>query len=134
MVWGVSQLWTGHLGDRVGRRTPVIAGFFLLAAGIAITAAGRSAALWLPAAVIMGGGMALLYPNLIAAMSDRAAPLIRGKALGTYRYWRDTGYAFGALLLGLIAQFAQATLPTLWITAVLVAASGVWLMLALPRK
>lgn len=67
-------------------------------------------------------------------MSDQAAPLIRGKALGTYRYWRDTGYALGALLLGLIAQFAQTTLPTLWITAILVAASGVWLMRALPRK
>jgi len=133
-VWGFSQLWTGHLGDRIGRRTPVIAGFFLLAAGIAITAAGRSAALWLPAAVIMGGGMALLYPNLIATMSDQAAPLIRGKALGTYRYWRDTGYALGALLLGLIAQFAQATLPTLWITSILVTGSGIWLMRALPRK
>ncbi|HQT62348.1 MULTISPECIES: MFS transporter [unclassified Acidiphilium] len=133
MVWGVSQLWTGHLGDRVGRRAPVIAGFFLLAAGIAITAAGRDASLWLPGAIVMGVGMALLYPNLIAAMSDQAAPLIRGKALGTYRYWRDTGYALGALLLGLIAQFAQATLPALWITAVLVAGSGIWLMRDLPR-
>ncbi|OYV87561.1 MAG: MFS transporter, partial [Acidiphilium sp. 21-68-69] len=100
---------------------------------IAITAAGRDASLWLPGAIVMGVGMALLYPNLIAAMSDQAAPLIRGKALGTYRYWRDTGYALGALLLGLIAQFAQATLPALWITAVLVAGSGIWLMRDLPR-
>ncbi|KDM67007.1 major facilitator superfamily MFS_1 [Acidiphilium sp. JA12-A1] len=133
MVWGVSQLWTGHLGDRVGRRAPVIVGFFLLAAGIAITAAGRDVSLWLPGAIVMGLGMALLYPNLIAAMSDQAAPLIRGKALGTYRYWRDTGYVLGAVALRLIAQFAHATLPALWISAVLVAASGGWLMRDLPR-
>ena len=100
VIWGLSQLWTGHLADRIGRKRPVIAGFFLLASGIAVTALGRGEGLWLPAAAIMGIGMALLYPNLIAAMSDRASPLIRGKALGTYRYWRDTGYAIGALLLG----------------------------------
>jgi MFS family permease len=90
--------------------------------------------LWLPAAVIMGIGMALLYPNLIAAMSDQAAPLIRGKALGTYRYWRDTGYAIGALLLGAVAQFARAPLPALWITAALVAGSGLWIALALKNS
>ena len=78
----------------------------------------------------MGVGMALLYPNLIAAMSDRAPPLIRGKALGTYRYWRDTGYAIGALLLGAIAQLANAALPAIWVTAALVAGSGAWIAVA----
>jgi MFS family permease len=130
MVWGLSQLWTGYLADRIGRKRPVVAGFFLLAAGICVTALGRDASVWLLAAVIMGVGMALLYPNLIAAMSDRAAPLIRGKALGTYRYWRDTGYAIGALLLGGIAQFANAALPAIWITAALVAGSGLWIAVA----
>ncbi|OYW12641.1 MFS transporter [Acidiphilium sp. 34-64-41] len=134
MVWGLSQLWTGHLGDRIGRRRPVVAGFFLLAVGIALTAIGRGPMLWLPAAAIMGVGMALLYPNLIAAMSDQAAPLIRGKALGTYRYWRDTGYAIGALLLGAVAQLARAPLPALWITAALVAGSGLWIALALKNS
>ena len=127
MIWGLSQLWTGHLADRIGRKRPVVTGFFLLAVGIAVTALGRGPIVWLPAALTMGIGMALLYPNLIAAMSDRAPPLIRGKALGTYRYWRDTGYAIGALLLGVIAQFANATLPAIWITAALVACSGLWI-------
>ena len=130
VIWGLSQLWTGHLADRIGRKRPMVAGFFLLAGGIALTALGQGEGLWLPAAAIMGVGMALLYPNLIAAMSDRAPPLIRGKALGTYRYWRDTGYAIGALLLGSIAQLAHAALPAIWITAALVAASGLWLALA----
>lgn len=130
MVWGLSQLWTGHLADRIGRKRPVVAGFLLLAVGICVTALGRDASVWLTAAVIMGVGMALLYPNLIAAMSDRAPPLIRGKALGTYRYWRDTGYAIGALFLGGIAQFAGAALPAIWITAALVAGSGLWIAVA----
>ena len=131
-VWGFAQLWTGHLADRIGRKAPIVAGFFFLAAGIAVTALGRSALVWLPAAVVMGIGMALLYPNLIAAMSDRAPPLWRGKALGTYRYWRDTGYAIGALLLGAIAQAAGAPLPALWLTAALVAGAGLWITLSVP--
>jgi MFS family permease len=130
VTWGLSQLWTGHLADRIGRKRPVVAAFFLLAGGIALTGLGRGAGLWLPSAAIMGVGMALLYPNLIAAMSDRAPPLIRGKALGTYRYWRDTGYVAGALLLGSIAQFAHAALPAIWITAALVARSGLWIAIA----
>ena len=130
VIWGLSQLWTGHLADRIGRKRPVVAGFFLLASGIAVTALGRGEGVWLPAAAVMGIGMALLYPNLIAAMSDRAPPLIRGKALGTYRYWRDTGYAIGALLLGAVAQLAHAALPAIWIAAALVAASGLWIALA----
>ena len=129
MIWGLSQLWTAHLADRIGRKRPVVAGFFLLAGGIALTALGHGEGLWLPAAAIMGVGMALLYPNLIAAMSDRAPPLIRGKALGTYRYWRDTGYAIGALLLGSIAQLLHAALPALWITTALVTGSGLWIAL-----
>ena len=131
MVWGLSQLWTGYLADRVGRKRPIVAGFFLLAAGTAASALGRSAGVWLPSAAVMGLGMALLYPNLIAAMADRAPPLIRGKALGTYRYWRDTGYAIGALLLGGIAEISGAALPAIGLTAALVAGSGLWIAVAL---
>ncbi|MDE8346749.1 MAG: MFS transporter [Acidocella sp.] len=127
IVWGVSQLWTGHLADRIGRKPPIVAGFLFLAAGIAITAIGTSPIIWFPAAMIMGFGMALLYPNLIAAMADVAPPLWRGKALGTYRYWRDTGYAIGALLLGLVAQSTNAVRPAMWVTAALVALSGLWI-------
>lgn len=132
MVWGFAQLGTGHLADRIGRKIPVVAGFFLLAAGIAVMALGAGPGVWLPAAVIMGVGMALLYPNLIAAMSDRTPALWRGKALGTYRYWRDTGYAIGALLVGAVAQASGASLPAIWLTAALVAGSGVWVALDVP--
>ena len=130
MVWGLSQLWTGHLADRIGRKPPIVAGFALLALGIAVTASVGSVVGWEVAAVVMGLGMALLYPNLIAAMADLAPPLWRGRALGTYRYWRDTGYAIGALLLGAVADWGGGVVPAMWATAVLVALSGLWIALA----
>jgi MFS family permease len=130
MVWGLSQLWTGHFADRIGRKSPIVAGFALLAFGIALTAAIESLIVWFVAAAIMGVGMALLYPNLIAAMADLAPPLWRGRALGTYRYWRDTGYAIGSLLLGAVANWGGGIVPAMWGTAALVALSGLWIALA----
>ncbi len=130
MIWGLNQFWTGHFADRVGRKPPVLLGFALLSAGLAATALVRGFHIWLLTAAIMGLGMALLYPNLIAAMSDVAPPLERGRILGTYRYWRDTGYAIGGLLLGLIAQWSDKILPTIWVTAAIVASSGLWIAFA----
>jgi MFS family permease len=130
MVWGLSQLWTGHLADRIGRKPPIVAGFALLALGIGFTAASADVVPWFAAAAVMGVGMALLYPNLIAAMADLAPPLWRGRALGTYRYWRDTGYAIGALLLGAVANWGGGIVPAMWGTAALVALSGLWIALA----
>ncbi len=128
-VWGVSQLWTGHLADRIGRKPPVVLGFGLLAMGLAGTALVHNFVAWIGTATIMGLGMALLYPNLIAAMSDIAPPLQRGRILGTYRYWRDTGYAIGGLVLGLVAQWSHGILPAIWVTSATVALSGTWIAL-----
>ena len=130
MIWGLCQFWTGHLADSVGRKAPILSGFFLLTLGLIGVALVHHFAAWMLAAAVMGMGMALLYPNLIAAMADRAPPATRGKTLGIYRYWRDTGYAIGGLLLGAAAQWADAALPTIWLTAAIIAASGFWIALA----
>ncbi|MHB8392041.1 MAG: MFS transporter [Acidobacteriaceae bacterium] len=130
MVWGLSQLWTGHLADRIGRKLPLVLGFALLAAGLIGTALVADFATWMMTATVMGLGMALLYPNLIAAISDVAPALERGQILGTYRYWRDTGYAIGGLMLGLVAQWDNDVLPAIWFTAAIVALSGLWIALA----
>ncbi|MHB1281272.1 MAG: MFS transporter [Acidithiobacillus sp.] len=130
MVWGLCQFWTGHLADRIGRKPPVLLGFALLAAGLAGTALVSHFSAWIMTAAVMGLGMALLYPNLIAAMSDVAPPLERGRILGTYRYWRDTGYAIGGLILGLVAQWGDEILSAIWLTVGIVALSGLWVALA----
>ncbi len=130
MVWGLSQLWTGHLADRIGRKAPIVIGFGLLAVGLAATALVTGVGAWIVTATTMGLGMALLYPNLIAAISDVAPPLERGQILGTYRYWRDTGYAIGGVILGLVAQESGEVLPAIWFTVVIVALSGLWIVWA----
>ncbi len=131
MVWGLSQLGTGHLADRIGRKLPIVSGFALLAAGLVATATAGGFVAWIVSAMVMGLGMALLYPNLIAAVSDLAPPLERGQILGTYRYWRDTGYAIGGVILGLVAQETGRVVPAIWCTGAIVAASGLWIALAL---
>ena len=128
LSWGVSQLWTGALSDRVGRKPPVVAGLWMLGAGIAAAVTVHGVRAWGVSAVVMGVGMALLYPNLIAAVADIAHPDWRGTALGTYRYWRDTGYAIGALVLGVVAQARGDVALAFWVTAAWLALSGAWVL------
>ncbi len=95
------QVYTGRLGDRVGRKPPIVAGFFLAGAGVLGMVLVEGYALWILFSALSGVGMALHYPNLIAVASDAAHPLWRSTGLGVYRLWRDLGYAVGAVLIGL---------------------------------
>jgi len=131
LVWGASQLWTGPLSDRVGRKWPSVAGFFLCAAGVGAFPFLGAIAAWGAAAAVTGVGMALLYPTLIAAMSDIAHPSWRGSALGVYRFWRDLGYAVGALAMGLIADASGAPEAGFVFVAVAMGGSGLWLWYAM---
>lgn len=103
-VWGVSQLGTGALSDRVGRKRIIALGMAVQAAGIWAILAGRALPQWLAGAAVMGLGTALVYPTLQAAINDVAGPVWRSSALGVYRLWRDWGYAFGAIFSGLVAD------------------------------
>jgi MFS family permease len=103
-VWGLSQLATGALSDRLGRKWLVACGMWVQAAGIGLFVAGRHYWTWLAAAVLLGLGTAMVYPTLLAAVSDVAHPDWRASAVGVYRLWRDGGYALGALLSGVLAD------------------------------
>lgn len=103
-MWGVAQLLTGPLSDRWGRKWIIVAGMWVQALGIAILAAGHGFWIWAGGAVLLGLGTALVYPTLLAAVSDVAHPDWRATAVGVYRLWRDGGYAVGALAAGLLAD------------------------------
>lgn len=103
-VWGVGQLFTGALSDRWGRKWLIVAGMWLQAAAIGLFVVGQSLAIWLAAAVLLGLGTAMVYPTLLAAVSDVAHPAWRGSAVGVYRLWRDMGFAIGGILAGLLAD------------------------------
>lgn len=130
-VWGGSQLWTGPLSDRIGRKLPTVTGFFLCAGGVLAFPFFSTVTAWGVVAAVTGVGMALLYPTLIAAMGDIAHPSWRGSALGVYRFWRDLGYAIGALAMGLIADASGMLEAGFWFTGLAMAGSGLWLMLAM---
>ncbi|WP_292315045.1 MFS transporter [Mesorhizobium sp.] len=104
-VWGVLQVATGPLSDRWGRKGLIVAGMWVQAAGLLLTAVTRDFGWWLLASVLLGLGTAMVYPSLIAAVSDASHPSWRARSLSVYRFWRDLGYALGALTAGLIADF-----------------------------
>lgn len=123
-VWGGSQLFTGRLSDHVGRFWPNVLGMWICGAGVAMVAMGDGIWWWIVAAAVAGFGMALLYPNLSAAVADISPPAWRGSAIGIYRFWRDLGYGIGALGLGLAAHLAGAMEAAFWFVAVSMFASG----------
>jgi predicted MFS family arabinose efflux permease len=104
-VWGVLQIATGPLSDRWGRKGLIASGMWVQAGGLFLTALTQRFEFWLVGSVLLGLGTAMVYPSLIAAVSDASHPSWRARSLSVYRFWRDLGYAIGALLSGLIADF-----------------------------
>ncbi len=127
-VWGVAQVGTGWLSDHAGRKPLIVAGMLVQAGALALLAAGKGGfGVSLAAAVLLGLGTALVYPTLIAAVSDAVQPVRRAHAVGAYRFWRDTGLAAGALVAGLTADAAGAR-AAIVVVGLLTAASGLWVL------
>jgi MFS family permease len=123
-VWGLGQLATGALSDRIGRKGLIVGGMLLQAVAIALIAATQGFAPWAFAAVLLGAGTAMVYPTLLAVVGDVAHPAWRASAIGVYRLWRDIGFAVGALLVGVIAD--RFGMPAaIWTVAAVTGASGV---------
>jgi len=136
-VWGIAQLGTGALSDRLGRKGLIVAGMWVQAVGIGLVVLTQGFGPWAVAMVLLGLGTALVYPTLLAAVSDVAHPDWRASAVGVYRLWRDGGYALGALLAGVLADLLGAPWATAAI-ALLTFASGVVVLIrmyeTLPAK
>ena len=103
-IWGILQVATGPLSDRWGRKGLIAAGMWVQAAGLLLTAVTRHFEYWLVGSVLLGIGTAMVYPCLIASVSDASHPTWRARSLSVYRFWRDLGYAIGALSAGIIAD------------------------------
>jgi MFS family permease len=103
-TWGILQIATGPLSDRWGRKGLIITGMWVQSAGLFLTALTRSFEWWLLGSLLLGVGTAMVYPSLIAAVSDASNPTWRARSLSVYRFWRDLGYAIGALSAGIIAD------------------------------
>lgn len=122
-VWGLGQLVTGALSDRHGRKWLIAGGMFTQAGAIALVGWSDTFALWALAAALLGAGTAMVYPTLLAAVSDVAHPAWRARAVGVYRLWRDGGFAIGALLAGLVADLVGLA-GAIYVVAAVTAASG----------
>jgi MFS family permease len=103
-TWGIAQLWTGALSDRVGRKRLIVGGMLIQGAALAAMILVQGFGMWLVTGALLGIGTALVYPTLLAAIGDVAQPSWRGTALGIYRFWRDSGYVAGALIAGVLAD------------------------------
>lgn len=123
-VWGGSQLLTGRLSDHIGRHLPNVWGMVICGTGVAMMMLGHGVAWWAISAAVSGFGMALLYPNLSAAIADISHPTWRGTAIGIYRFWRDLGYGIGGLGLGVAAQLGGTMTAAFWFVAISMFVSG----------
>jgi MFS family permease len=133
-VWGVAQIWTGHWSDRAGRKPLIVGGMFVQAAALGLLAAsGGSVGPAAVAAVGLGIGTALVYPTLIAAISDAVSPVARPPAVGSYRFWRDMGYVAGGLTAGLAADTIDYA-GAITLVAAITAASGLWVLIDMPAR
>jgi len=122
-TWGVVQLATGALSDRVGRKWLIATGMWVQAAGISVVILSRGFVGFAAGGVLLGIGTAMVYPTLLAAIGDVAAPAWRASSVGVYRFWRDLGYALGALLAGVTADVLGLA-GAMWVIAAITGASG----------
>lgn len=122
-VWGAGQLVTGAASDRLGRKPFIVGGMWLQAGALVLVATADAFAMWAVAAVILGLGTAMVYPTLLAAIGDVAHPAWRARSVGVYRFWRDGGFAVGALVAGVTADL-WGLRPAVAVVAAITAASG----------
>ncbi len=123
-TWGGAQFFTGKLSDRVGRHHLNAGGMWICGLGVALLPMGFGSLWWGASAAIAGLGMAMLYPNLSAAVADIAHPNWRASAIGIYRFWRDLGYGIGALALGAAAALGGRIESAFWFVAIAMLLSG----------
>ena len=130
-VWGVLQLVTGSLSDKVGRKILIYPGMIVQGIGIWIVLLSINSFIGnIVGMSFLGIGTALVYPTLLAAISDTAHPKWRATSLGVYRFWRDLGFVFGAIGVGFIADLSTNSIA-IQLVAWIAVASGIFVLLVM---
>ncbi|MDP1731862.1 MAG: MFS transporter [Devosia sp.] len=132
-TWGIAQLFTGAWSDKVGRKWLIASGMWVQAAGIAVVILSSSFVGFAIGAALLGVGTAMVYPTLLAAIGDVAQPSWRASAVGVYRFWRDLGYAVGALIAGVVADLLGLAVA-MWVVAGVTLASGIVVALRMDAR
>lgn len=122
-VWGISQLFTGKLGDTHCKKQIITSGMFMQALAIIMIALAGSLSLLVLASVLLGFGTALVYPNFLSVIAEGTHPSQRAESLSIFRLWRDSGYVFGAILSGILAD-SFGIVNALFIVAAITATAG----------
>lgn len=104
VVWGISQLITGKMGDIIARKKLLVIGMLLQGISIVLFLSSNNTVGLSFVSALMGIGTALVYPTFLALIADVSHPDQRAESLGVFRLWRDLGYAFGAIISGVIAD------------------------------
>ena len=126
-LWGVLQLLTGTLSDKVGRKILIYPGMIIQGIGVWVVLFVNFYWGWIVGMSLLGIGTALVYPTLLAAISDVANPKWRATSLGVYRFWRDLGFVFGAIGIGFLADLFGLIIA-IQLVAFLAVGSGIFVL------
>jgi MFS family permease len=129
-IWGILQLLTGSFSDRIGRKILIYPGMIIQGIGIWIVVYSSQLYGWIIGMSLLGIGTALVYPTLLAAISDVSHPKWRATSLGVYRFWRDLGFVFGAIGIGFLADLFTVSIAML-VAGLLAVGSGIFVFLAM---
>lgn len=129
-IWGVLQLVTGTLSDKVGRKILIYPGMIIQGIGILVVLYANFTLGWIIGMSLLGVGTALIYPTLLAAISDVAHPKWRATSLGVYRFWRDLGFVFGAVGIGYLADLFGLN-SAIQVVAFLAIGSGLFVLIVM---
>jgi len=104
IVWGFGQLFTGKMADHLPKKSMLFWGMFLQGITLMFMVFAQTYLHFIVLSVFLGLGTAIVYPTFLAGMADYTHPQQRAASIGVFRLWRDSGYAFGAILTGIIAD------------------------------